>query len=100
MWHDGPVALKTCPVLAFSPDVESALRWFFWTHAIVVVPFVGARYERVAWPRAGGAGEQDAWLTEACNVIRLTLNAVIAEQTERAKARAPKAPKGPTRRGK
>ena len=85
VWHDGPVRLKTCPVRAFTPEVESALRWFHWTHALTLIPMVGARYERVSWPTAGGgAGEQDAWLTQALVYLRSVHNAMLREAGERA----------------
>jgi hypothetical protein len=82
--------LKTCPVLAFTSGVESALRWFDWTHALQVIPFVGARYERVSWPAAGGAGDQDAWLTQALGHLRAVYNAILREDVKRDRAARPK----------
>lgn len=89
--------LKVCPVLSFTPDVESVLRWFGWTYALTVIPMAGARFERVAWPRPGDAGAQDAWLTAALDYVRLVRNAIIREDL----ARAGKAkPKEAARRGR
>jgi hypothetical protein len=83
-------------VRAFTPDVESALRWFAWTHAVVVVPMVGARYARVSWPHAGGAGDQDAWLTDALEYLRLVHDAMLREHVATKK----KEPKTKDRRGR
>jgi hypothetical protein len=79
--------LKTCPILSLTPEVESVLRWFFLTHALVVIPMVGARYERVGWPEPGEAGAQDAWRTRALSIVCETENAMLMEE---ARARAPK----------
>jgi hypothetical protein len=57
----------TCPVLAFTPAVESALRWFDATHE--PVPAEG-RWRRVALPGAGGIGDQDARLMDALDLLR------------------------------
>lgn len=75
--------LKVCPVLSFTPAVESVLRWFSWTHALTVIPMGGARFERVAWPRPGGAAAQDAWLTAALDYVRLVRNAILREDVRR-----------------
>lgn len=76
---------------ALTPDVESALRWFEWTHALVIVPMVGARYERNSWPAAGGAGDQEAWLTQALTWLRRVYNAMLREEIARTSTR-PKEP--------
>jgi hypothetical protein len=70
-------------VRAFTPEVESVLRWFEWTHAVVLVPMVGARYERVSWPTRGGAGDQDAWLTQALDYLRVVHNTLLREAAAR-----------------
>ncbi len=49
-----------------------------------MVPMMGARYERVSWPRAGGAGEQDAWLTGALEWLCDVHNAMLHEAMRRA----------------
>ncbi len=72
---------------ALTPTVESALRWFHWTHQVVVIPMGGARYERASWPRRGGAGEQDARLTQMLTHLRDVFNAMLREEVERARAR-------------
>ncbi|HWK09906.1 MAG TPA: hypothetical protein VNR64_07640 [Vicinamibacterales bacterium] len=50
----------------------------------MIVPLVGARYERVSWPASGGAGDQDAWLTQALEHLRLGHNAMLREHQPRA----------------
>jgi hypothetical protein len=67
-------------VLHFTPEVESALRWFHWTHTLTLIPMVGVRYVRTSWPAAGGAGEQDAWLTSALDVLCDVHNDILIEQ--------------------
>ena len=91
--------LKTCPVLAFTPAVESALRWFQWTYALTAIPMSAPRYERIAWPRPGGAGRQDAWLTAALDYLRLVFNAILREDVARHGKTAP-APKKRSGRGR
>ena len=59
------MSTTTCPVLAFTPEVESALRWFDATHDVVQ-----GRYQRMCFPRAGGYGDQDQWLMHALDVLR------------------------------
>lgn len=82
--------MKTCPIRALTGEVESALRWFFWTHAIVLVPMVGAIYQRQCWPTAGGAGEQDAWLTQALDYLCDVHNAMMREASKRREAKPKK----------
>jgi hypothetical protein len=60
--------------------VESAVRWFHWTHALVIVPLVGPMYERRSWPAGGNAGEQDAWLTSALDHLCAVHNDILAER--------------------
>jgi hypothetical protein len=67
-------------VLALTPDVESALRWFHWTHTLTLVPMFGGRYERTAWPADGGVGDQDAWLTAALSHLRDVHNDILEER--------------------
>lgn len=53
--------LETCPVLAFTPDVEAARARFLACYRR------GARgfFERIALPEAGGTSEQSAkWMAE------------------------------------
>jgi hypothetical protein len=45
--------------------------------------FAPARYERQAWPRAGGAGEQDARLTQTLEYLQGVHNAMIREASRR-----------------
>lgn len=82
--------LKVCPVLSFTSDVQSVLRWFDWTHALTVIPMGGARFERVAWPRRGAAAAQDAWLTAALDYVRLVRNAILREDVARASKTTPR----------
>jgi hypothetical protein len=76
-------------VLAFTPDVESAIRWFHWTHTLIVIPMVGVRYQRTSWPQDGGAGEQDAWLTRALEHLCDVHNDILAEQRPKDRPRKP-----------
>ena len=78
---------------AFTPEVESALRWFHWTHALVIVPMVGARYERVSLPRGAGAGNQDAKLTQALEYLRIVHNALLREAAARSRQQEPRTQK-------
>jgi len=93
--------LKTCPIRSLTPEVESVLRWFFLTHALVVIPMVGARYERVSWPAPGEAGAQDAWRTRALSIVCETENAMLMEAIARGRLAdtPPASSKGPSRRG-
>lgn len=59
----------TCPVLAFTPAVESALRWFDATHELDT-GFGTVRWRRIGLPGAGALGEQDARLMEALDLLR------------------------------
>lgn len=56
-------------MLAFTPAVESALRWFDATHEIDA-GFGVARWRRIGLPGAGALGEQDARLMEALDLLR------------------------------
>lgn len=78
-------------MLALTPAVESAIRWFHWTHTLTIIPMVGARYVQTSWPVTGGIGEQDAWLTAALTHLCAVHNDILAERT-------PKAPRPPKKR--
>jgi hypothetical protein len=60
---------------------------------VVIVPMVGARYERASWPAAGGAGDQDAWLTQALEHVQIVHNALLREAAKRTTPRTTKEPK-------
>ena len=42
-----------------------------------------ARWQPLGWPRAGGVGQQDAWLMGALVVLRQVHDAMIHETIER-----------------
>jgi len=62
-----------------SAETDSVLRWFEATHEQAAT--MGASWWRVAHlPRAGGIGDQDAWLWRALTVVRAEMNAVLWRQ--------------------
>jgi hypothetical protein len=69
-------------VLAFTPEVESAMRWFRDTHRIVA-SFGGAYWERWALPGPGSVGEQDAQLMEALDLLLAIENELLAQRMGR-----------------
>lgn len=79
VWHDGPIVLKTCPVLSFTPDVEWALRTFYWSHD-VVMHGPSATWMQTRLVRAGGLDDQEAWLTSALGVLRSVHAQMTREQ--------------------
>lgn len=64
-------------MLALTPDVESAMRWFRSTHRIVAT-FGGAYWERWALPGPGSVGDQDAQLMEALELLLAIENELLA----------------------
>lgn len=46
----------------------------------------GLLYQRQCWPQAGGAGEQDARLTEALEWLRAVFNTMLREEMKRRQA--------------
>lgn len=78
VWHDGPLALKTCPVLSFTPEVEWALRSFYWSHE-VAYHGQSATWTQARMMRTGGLDQQEAWLTDAFGVLR-TVHAAMAHE--------------------
>jgi hypothetical protein len=71
-------------VLAFTPEVQTALDWFDLTHQIVS-DFGRVYWTRSALPAAGGVGDQDAWLMQALECVLWLKDAVLAEGSNRAK---------------
>lgn len=70
--------------MAFTPDVDDALRWFGWTHD-VEIGMGGARWRRVALPGPGGLGEQDARLMQTLDHLRHLANRLLlTEQQQQA----------------
>lgn len=65
-----------CPVLAFTPTVESALRWFEATHELVNAD---GRFwwRRTLLPGPGSVGEQDARLMEALDLLLSVHNDLV-----------------------
>ena len=59
-----------------SHETDSVVRWFEATHEQTAT--MGASWWRLAHlPRAGGVGDQDAWLWEAIGVVRAATNDVL-----------------------
>lgn len=54
------MSTRRCPVLLFTPQVLAWLAAFGQTHRVEVLPSGRLRWVRVAWPVAGGAGDQPA----------------------------------------
>jgi hypothetical protein len=57
-------------VLAFTPEVASALRWFDATHELTTDQTGRCWYRRTALPGAGGLAEQDPQLMDALDLLR------------------------------
>jgi hypothetical protein len=74
----------TCPVLSFTPDAQTALQWFALTHDVEADASGRNRWRRIAWPAAGGAGDQDARLVQQLEVLRGTFNALSHERARQA----------------
>jgi hypothetical protein len=64
-------------VLAFTPAVESALRWFDATHDLDV-GFGAARWRLTRLPGPGSLGEQDAALMAALDWLRQIHDDLVA----------------------
>jgi len=58
-----------CPVLAFTPEVEGALRWFEQTHELTLADG-RAWWRRTGLPGPGSVGDQNARLMEALDILR------------------------------
>jgi len=86
VWHDTKHVLKTCPVLAFTPETERVLRLFTWTHELAVEGPGVLRYRRVSLPAGPALGDQEAWTIAALDYVRGEQNAIMSE---RAAARKP-----------
>lgn len=72
--------MKTCPVLAYTVEVREWLYWFQRCYSVRAYGLGGVTCERVCWPAAGGAGDQDARLVMALEHMAGVLSRVIAEQ--------------------
>ncbi len=70
----------TCPVLAFTPAVESALRWFDATHELEL-GLSAARWRLTGLPGPGSLGEQDARLMETLDYVRAVSNDLLHTAT-------------------
>ncbi len=69
-------------MLTFTPDIEAAMAWFDATHRLAIEDG-RAQWIRTAFPRAGGAGEQDARLMAALEHLRLLHNTLTSEAVGR-----------------
>lgn len=81
VWRDKQLVLRTCPVLHFTPDVEEALRLFFWTYELRVQSG-HLRWTQAHFVNAGGLGDQDAWLTSAFNLLCLIHMRMLKETSK------------------
>lgn len=63
-------------MLVFTPEVESALRWFDATHEIESVEG-RLVYRRVGFPGPGSISEQDPLLIEALDWLRTVHNDLV-----------------------
>lgn len=84
VWVSAPYQLRTCPVLALTPDVCELEGWFARTHQVV-----DGVWRLVRLPIAGGTGAQDARLMAGLDIARDAANAVLRA------ARASLAPRTP-----
>lgn len=83
VWHDTRLVLKVCPVRSLTPDVEHALRAFYWTHDCVRDTF-GMRWHQVTLPRAGGLEDQETWLIDALAWLRQVHVQLAADEAKAA----------------
>jgi hypothetical protein len=81
VWHDDSIVALRCPVLAFTPDVEEWIDRFEDTHQMM-----GGSLVRTDLPAAGTLAEQDSRTMEALDVLRHTVDAIIATARTRAQA--------------
>lgn len=58
-----------CPVLAFTPEVEGALRWFDATHELTSADGQ-LWWRRIGLPGPGSVGDQNARLMEALDLLQ------------------------------
>ena len=72
-------------MLALTPEVESALRWFEATHELVNAD---GRFwwRRTSLPGPGSVGEQDARLLGALDVLRQVYDDLMRPPVKRKKA--------------
>jgi hypothetical protein len=69
-------------VLAFTPDVETAIQWFAQTHDLQTADGV-VRWRRLSLPSAGGNGDQDARLMQQLQLLRRVGNDLLREERAR-----------------
>lgn len=79
----------TCPVLAFTPEVDHVLSWFYATHELTNADG-RVWWRRTALPQAGGVGDQDCQLMEELEYFQALTNGLIAlKQSRRVKKQEP-----------
>ena len=61
-----------------TPDVEDAIRWFYWTHTLDT-SFGSARWSLTQLPGPGAVGEQDARVWQTLEHLRGVANALLRE---------------------
>lgn len=72
-------------MLAFTPEVESALRWFDLTHTLVT-DFGRARFQRTSLPGPGSIADHDAKLIEALEMVRYISDECVNEARPKRKS--------------
>ena len=82
VWHSGPIILRRCPVLSFTPEIEEAMRLFYWSHSVVVDAGKNVRYRQIHLINPGGVQDQDAWLTGAFGHLRAIHYEIANDRTE------------------
>jgi hypothetical protein len=85
VWRDDVVTTTTCPVLAFTDEVEELTTWFAACYDLDVDSMSGrAVWRRKALPAAGGVGDQDARLFHGLEYLCSVQNEIVVEEHKRA----------------
>lgn len=84
VWHDGSIAVKVCPVLSFTPEVEDLLQIFDWTHEPEPTES-GMRWRQTSLPAAGGLDDQEAWTMTGLSWLRQVHGLIAREYVKRAR---------------
>ena len=77
VWHDKGVVLKQCPILSFTPLIETTIRRYYLAHEVSAAT---GRRELRHLPRPGGLDDQESWELDAFRVLR-AVEAQIAQET-------------------
>lgn len=74
--------MKTCPVLAFTPEVQRWLRLFHLTHSLVPT-FGAAFWQRTSLPGPGSVLEQEHRTMTVLDTIKRLSNTLLAARGAR-----------------